>query len=162
MKFFYCSLLGFLFSCTAVQAQVGIGTTNPNSKAKLEIVSTSQEVLFPHLNASQYSAARKIYKISGNVATLYAGSGSAVASDMSGPGALANDPSGNQYVVENCIRIKVITPSGTNYVLSGSITGQEADPLGGSFRFIRGMTAISNTLLVADTDNHGIKKITIL
>jgi hypothetical protein len=57
-KFLVKVLVGivFLTSFLSAQAQVGIGTANPNSSAKLEINSTSQGFLPPRMTSAQKTA----------------------------------------------------------------------------------------------------------
>jgi len=58
----FSSLIGgivlfvFLFSASAIHAQVGIGTTNPNASSALDISSTTQGLLLPRMTTAQRSA----------------------------------------------------------------------------------------------------------
>ena len=53
MKIIYNSILILLIGTCSLTAQVGIGTTNPNANAVLDITSTTQGVAFPRMNTSQ-------------------------------------------------------------------------------------------------------------
>ncbi|WP_240484786.1 hypothetical protein [Aequorivita vladivostokensis] len=46
-------LFVFLFSASAIQAQVGIGTTNPNASSALDISSTTKGLLTPRMTTAQ-------------------------------------------------------------------------------------------------------------
>lgn len=49
-------LLGCMGTLSLLQAQVGIGTSNPNSSAQLEVQSTSKGLLLPRMTAAQRAA----------------------------------------------------------------------------------------------------------
>lgn len=51
--FIICCGLGYLFAPIFAQNNVGIGTTNPNPKAKLEVYSTNSGFLLPRLTTPQ-------------------------------------------------------------------------------------------------------------
>jgi len=55
MKPLFILLCSLTFTCS-IHAQVGIGTPAPNNSAKLDIVSTSQGVLFPRMTTAQRNA----------------------------------------------------------------------------------------------------------
>jgi hypothetical protein len=50
------TLILVMFCSLASMAQVGIGTTTPNSNAALDVVSTSQGMLFPRMTTAQRNA----------------------------------------------------------------------------------------------------------
>src|SRR5687768_8448450 len=50
------SLFACAFFICPVRAQVGIGTATPNSSAKLDIVSTTQGILFPRMTSVERAA----------------------------------------------------------------------------------------------------------
>ena len=54
MKQIFTFLAAVVFTATTY-AQVGIGTTNPNTSAALDITSTTQGLLMPRLTAIQIS-----------------------------------------------------------------------------------------------------------
>jgi hypothetical protein len=56
MKRHFLSIFSFILFPFILTAQVGIGTSSPDSSAKLDIVSTSQGVLFPRMTATQRGA----------------------------------------------------------------------------------------------------------
>lgn len=49
-------LLGAFFACAPIFAQVGIGTTSPNAKSALDIVSTNKGLLMPRMTTSERTA----------------------------------------------------------------------------------------------------------
>ncbi len=51
-------LFVLLFSASAIQAQVGIGTTNPNASSALDITSTTQGLLLPRMTTAQRNMLR--------------------------------------------------------------------------------------------------------
>ncbi len=51
-------LFVLLFSASAIQAQVGIGTTNPNASSALDITSTTQGLLLPRMTTTQRNMLR--------------------------------------------------------------------------------------------------------
>lgn len=51
-------LFVLLFSASAIQAQVGIGTTNPNASSALDITSTTQGLLLPRMTTAQRNILR--------------------------------------------------------------------------------------------------------
>jgi hypothetical protein len=50
------TLILVMFCSLASMAQVGIGTTTPNSNSALDVVSTSQGMLFPRMTTAQRNA----------------------------------------------------------------------------------------------------------
>ena len=49
-------IASFLFVCSLVEAQTGIGTTTPNASAKLEVASTDKGLLIPRMTKAQREA----------------------------------------------------------------------------------------------------------
>jgi hypothetical protein len=49
-------LFVLLFSASAIQAQVGIGTTNPNASSALDISSITKGLLTPRMTTTQRNA----------------------------------------------------------------------------------------------------------
>ncbi len=56
IKIFRYTLIAFLFNSYMAFAQVGIGTTNPDDTAMLDIQSTSKGILIPRMNTTQRTA----------------------------------------------------------------------------------------------------------
>jgi len=57
---FISSLLLFVFT---IHGQIGIGTTTPSSGAKLDIVNSSQGVLFPRMTSGERDIAPSLFPI---------------------------------------------------------------------------------------------------
>lgn len=115
-------------------------------------------------------AIRKITP-TGTVTTM-AGNGSSGTADGTGAAALFNQPSGlaldtagNLYVADTYYGlIRKVTPSGTVTTLAGTTTpGDSTDGKGNAARLIfpKGLTVDSSgNIIVAETDNHTIRKVT--
>lgn len=101
--------------------------------------------------------ADKIYKITGNVATVAYGNGTAVAPTMNAPSKMDFDGDGNLYVVEENRKIRKITPSGNSYLVVGS--PEVTDPI--QFTSIRGIHIIGNILYITDAGNNMVYKAVI-
>ena len=56
IKYLFLIILTFLLTIVTSYAQVGIGTNTPNANAALELVSTSQGMLFPRMTTTQRDA----------------------------------------------------------------------------------------------------------
>lgn len=100
----------------------------------------------------------KVYKVSGNIGTVFAGSGSAIVPDLYQPTRVVVDPTGNLYVSQATLIWK-ITPSGEASILVG---GPHA-PQTGQFANISAMhiPASGTVMFVADADKEQIYKINL-
>jgi sugar lactone lactonase YvrE len=116
----------------------------------------------------------KIRKITpAGVVTTFAGSGTNASVDGTGtaasfnePSGLAIDSSGNLYVGETGgHKIRKITPAGEVTTLAGAGTVGSADGTGAAAKFNGPYGLVvdaDGNLIVADTENHKIRKVTIV
>lgn len=154
MKQLYFSIL--LFSASFLQAQVGIGTATPNSSAQLDIVSTTQGVLFPRMTAAQRVAIQNpaeglfVFQTNGTKG-LYFFDGTTWRN-------LANGLIPNaQGVANNLSGIGAVT------VFAGN--GQEYTPYGGQpgsvgFAFPHGLAYMSGRFYVSNAQSDYLQYIT--
>lgn len=102
-------------------------------------------------------ATDRIYKITGNVATVIYGSGTTIAPDMNAPTKMDIDAAGNLYVVEENRKIRKITPSGESFLLVGS--PEVTNPI--QFGSIRGIHLFNGFLYFTDAVNNKVYKVVI-